>query len=256
MAGKAKRKPDRPPRDTRLRYVPDEDFERRCQLARGKAPATAEKAVDHLRKAGVLDSVTLDDYRPGVLRGTVEAKLGEQIVTTCAEFGRPSYCAEQIADIKRAADAYRSMAAIAAKAGLKERRAELEAEAKWLAGHLENVKDLLPFREVRPTVTWQRRKMNRIMIEVLAILRHTTHLTHHRAVKEILPGILKVANKYGAPLVKKEAGTWDRYKTLAGEAKARGFILDDTILSFRVSLFAGDDRFSPTLFEPHPTRRK
>lgn len=240
---------------TRLRYVPDAEYERRCRLAREGVSVQGKEAAKLLRKADVLVGVEESRYREGVSRAAVEDKLGEPLVDASWWFKQPSRRADQIGRIQRLEKGYRRAAGILRHAGASEWPEHLEADARWMVGHEMNVRGWPPHPDLaQPTQTFRRRKMNRLVIELLAILRHTTNLTVTYMAQDVLPGILGVATRhYDAPPSTDES-TWSRYKTLAAEATHRELSPDDQLFHFRVALFAGDDRFPSSLFKPHRPR--
>jgi hypothetical protein len=130
----------------------------------------------------------------------------------------------------------------------------------------------LQFRP-RPLYCHSARYLNRLILRLTAILTHTTDLTPHYILKELLPGVLGTAwQSYSALAPRRGAADpLTRYKRDISAAKkdlARPLeqrirldpratlnLSENHSLEYRTLLFKNDDRFPLSLFEPRRSTR-
>ena len=120
--------------------------------------------------------------------------------------------------------------------------------AEYWDRHLKKEKNNLcpPLNEVKSKF------IDKLTLNLVAILSHTTDLTTNYMTKEILPGILSAvlecypdfANKIRVENIHK------RFKNI-GTSSTR----PEMLRRIRFILFVGDDRFPEKLFRPHPIHR-
>ncbi len=146
---------------------------------------------------------------------------------------------------------------------------DLTHHARLLDGRL---KWFLQFRPL-PLYRHAARCLSRLALRLTAILAHTTDLTPHYILRDVLPSVLEaawqfypdIAPRRGAadPLTRYKRDLAARRKDAARPSEQRVYLdpqamlklADNRFLQYRELLFENDGRFSLALFEPHRSAR-
>ena len=240
----------------------------RRETFREESEDEIRRVVAELRKQSVLVGVDRTRYRGNLAPALVLDKVAEAVALTLRYLRYERTLREERAKEYRALstlrDGYRHMA--------RQLRPDDPREAAGLAKRADMYADLakhskgdhprprLPgYPDVSPSM-----HLNRLVLDLVAILTHATNLTQYQLLGQHVPAILSALWECGRGYVPSRGAEnpLKRYKDSAKRIKERLYALgdDDHTLAEdmrlgRAKLFAGDDRFPLSLFDPHRTIR-
>jgi hypothetical protein len=241
-----------------LRNQPEDvaRLKKQHQYLQEKNRKRIEQLATTLRSDNVLAGI--DSTRWRCSTDLALPKIAEAIIETFGEIRLRRGQADGLLSVKDKKDAYRNASIKLRSVGADDRG--LGSDAKWLEGHQKNIENSLGYQLYRPTPKAIAECLDKLTMNLVAILSHATNLTEYYILTAILPTILEAAwnvNPDCAPARGKK-DSLSRYKLamskcvqLSRNTARRTWNAADQLEMFRFLLFAGDDRFPESLFEPH-----
>jgi hypothetical protein len=255
-----------------------------AKLVARKADIAVHVEIDRLASALRDPLQRIDSTRWRCSRAAVRRKIAEELFNCFVlEIRHARHWWDGVRSLQTERDAYLKAARIIAKlprisheaeAAFRFHRgvpapADLKHQALLLNGRVNWFLQVRP----RPLYHHTARYLDRLTLRLAAILTHTTDLTTHYALGEILPCVLDAAWQFypdlaprrgaGDPLTRYKRDMSMSKKDAARPVEQRIYLdpratlklAENRFLEYRKLLFKNDDRFPVSLFQPHRSIR-